>query len=532
MDPRMARRALGSALLCGIAADLLFHRVPLGINVPLATIATLAVVTWLGDRRTPDRLDLWLPPVAVLASLGPALRTDPSVVPLDLGLAAAAVAAWSFAVRGIAVTRRTATAVAALGAVAVVGLVTGFAALAGRAAADGYFSQGTRQLGRLAPMARGAVIAVPVVFGFALLLASADAVFGRALDDVLNLPVDLGDLIGRVVFSILAAVIIAGPIAIAAGAPPAILRAEALGGAPRSDAAAHAASGPHAGMSAAEGDAPDGTATGVAPHRQTDAPGGRRTGATETLIVLLAVDTLFAVFGLVQVIYLFGGADTLSAIGMTYSDYAREGYFQLAGVVALAGLLLLGAHEVMGRTRAFVVASMVLMALTGVILASAAFRLRLYQEAYGWTELRFFVAASIAWLAACVAIALTLIASGRMRWLPHGIAMSAIAITLAVTAVGPQAFVMHQNLARALDPSLVPPGGRTGLDVEYGLTLGDDAIPDMVAALSVLPASDGAVLLDQLRTRRAELEREAAGASPLSWNLSRERAREALARLP
>ncbi len=529
MDPRIARRALAGALLGGIVADLLFDRVALGINVPLATLAALAVVTWLGRRRMPDRLDLWLPPVAILASLGPALRTDPSVVPLDLGLAAAAVAAWSFAVRGVAVTRRTATAVAALGGVAVVALVTGFAALAGRAGSDGFFSRGTRQVGRLAPMVRGAVIAVPVVLGFAFLLASADAVFGRALDEALNLPVDVGDLIGRTVFSMLAAVVLAGPIAIAAGAPPAILGVDAPGGGGGEDAA-----GPAPASSTAEIGSLDGTASpqGDARSPAGAAPSTRRSGATETLVVLLAVDVLFAIFGLVQVVYLFGGADTLAAIGMTYSDYARQGYFQLAGVVALAGLLLLGAHEVMGRSRAFVVASLALMALTGVILASAAFRLRLYQEAYGWTELRFFVAASIGWLAACVVIAITVIASGRMRWLPHGIAMSAIAITLVVTGLGPQAFVMHQNLARALNPGLVPPGGRTGLDLQYGLTLGDDAIPDLVAALHVLPASEGTILLDQLRTRRADLEREAAAGSPLSWNLARERAREALARLP
>ena len=36
--------------------------------------------------------------------------------------------------------------------------------------------------------------------------------------------------------------------------------------------------------------------------------------------------------------------------------------------------------------------------LTFVILASAAFRLSLYQDAYGWTELRFYVDATIAWL--------------------------------------------------------------------------------------------------------------------------------------
>jgi hypothetical protein len=116
VDPWIARRAVAAALLAGIVADVLFDRVGLGVNVPIAALSTLALVTWLAPARRPaDRVDWWLPAVAVAASLGPALRTDPSIVPLDLGLIAFATAAWSLAVSGVAVTRRTATAVAALG---------------------------------------------------------------------------------------------------------------------------------------------------------------------------------------------------------------------------------------------------------------------------------------------------------------------------------------------------------------------------------------------------------------------------------
>ena len=39
------------------------------------------------------------------------------------------------------------------------------------------------------------------------------------------------------------------------------------------------------------------------------------------------------------------------------------------------------------------------LALSGAVLASSFLRLRLYQDAYGWTELRFYVLASIGFLA-------------------------------------------------------------------------------------------------------------------------------------
>lgn len=517
MDARIARRAFVGALIAGIAADLLFDRVALGINVPIATLATLALVTWYGRRAgappgPADPLDWWLAGVAAAASVGPALRTDPSVVFLDLVLVAVGVAAWAFAVGGAPVTRRAARVVAEMAVQAGVATVLGLVWLTTRVGADGALRRGSQQLGRLAPVLRGLVVAVPILAGFALLLGSADAVFGRALDEALRLP-NLDDLLPRGVFVAVAAALVAGPIIVAAG-PHGLLE-------PVKDP-------PGAGSGGAP--PPDGT-TGdrVAP--------GSRSGATEAIVVLLAVDVLFAVFAIVQVVYLFGGADTLAAVGMTYSDYARQGYFQLVGVVGLAGLLLVGAHEIAGRRRGLLGAGLALLILTGVILASAALRLRLYQDAYGWTELRFYVAASIAWLAAALALAIALLAANRMRWLAHGLAAAGVAITLAVTAIGPQAFVMEQNIARVLNPSLVPPGGHSGFDVWYALTLGDDAIPQLVAALDALPPDARAAALYALRARRDAV---AAGADVggadatgwQSWNLSRVRAREALANLP
>ncbi|HKG19650.1 MAG TPA: DUF4173 domain-containing protein, partial [Candidatus Limnocylindrales bacterium] len=243
-------------------------------------------------------------------------------------------------------------------------------------------------------------------------------------------------------------------------------------------------------------------------------------------------DVLFAAFAIVQVMFLFGGADTLAAVGMTYSDYARQGYFQLVGVVGLAGLLLIGAYEIAGRRRAVLASGLALLVLTGVILASAALRMKLYQDAYGWTELRFFVGASIAWLAAGLAIAIALLLTDRMRWIAHGLAVSAVLVTLAISAIGPQAFVIDENIARALHPELVPPGGEVGFDTDYGLTLGQDTIPQLVAALDRLGPSARRVALVELQGQKSALSLDDGTRSPFAWNLSRERAREALAAVP
>lgn len=98
MDPVIARRALAGAILAGLAVELMLDRVALGVNVPLLTVAMLGLIALVGGRRPADPVDWWLPAVAMLASLGPALRTDPTIVALDLLLVLGAIAgSWNLA---------------------------------------------------------------------------------------------------------------------------------------------------------------------------------------------------------------------------------------------------------------------------------------------------------------------------------------------------------------------------------------------------------------------------------------------------
>ena len=516
MDPRKARGAVLAALGVGLLAELLLYRVAFGINVPILTVAVLGVATWFSPRRRPaDPLDWWLAAVAVVAALGPALRTDPTVVALDSVLVVGGIAGWTLAVCGLPVTRRATVAVVQLALEAFGAVVTGAGMLLARAGADGAFSRGSTALGRTAPLLRGLIVAVPLVVVFTGLFASADAVFGRGVETVLHQPFALEEALPRVIFIVAIAWLVGGSVALAGGA-----YRPTLGVAPHE-------AGPAPGTGWVEVPTDGSGQAGI-----QAAPPAPRRGAVEALTVLAIVNLLFAAFALVQIVYLFGGASTLSAIGMSYSDYARQGYFQLAVAVGLAGQLLVAVHLVTGRTTAFVVGAFSLLVLIGVILASAGFRLRLYQEAYGWTELRFYVAASILWLATAAAVAAFLLWRDRMRWLAHGLAAGAVAITLGVSAIGPHAFVTHENLARVLDPSLVAPGGHAGFDASYVLTLGDDAVPDLVAALAYLPPRERDQVLRDLEWRRAQLATDAAGQGWASWNLARERARQALTELP
>src|SRR6185369_13044613 len=97
----------------------------------------------------------------------------------------------------------------------------------------------------------------------------------------------------------------------------------------------------------------------------------RLLGAEPVTVALIALDLLFAAFVALQLTYLFGGRDTLQASGIAYSTYARRGFFELLGVAALVGAVLF-AFDLIVRTRnrMYVVAALVLVALTAVVLAS------------------------------------------------------------------------------------------------------------------------------------------------------------------
>jgi hypothetical protein len=359
------------------------------------------------------------------------------------------------------------------------------------------------------------VIAIPVLFVFGSLFSAADVAFDRLMGSLFSWNVDLGEVPIRLSVAFLIAWAVAGLLGVASGS----LRTTI------DDAAAPPAGPLPQSLGAAAVGLPDESG------RPLSTP-MIRLGAIESATILIAVDVLFAVFVILQVAYLFGGLDTLAATGLPYAQYARSGFFELVWVALLAGGLLAIVHAIAARrTAALVGAGLTLAGLTAVVLASALLRLRIYQDAYGWTELRFYVLATIVWLGIGIGITIALLARDGMRFLLHGLAIAAIVVLVGINVVGPSRLIAEQNVARILDPSLVPPDGKSGLDVAYALRLGDDAVPALVMALPALDPSDRAALLRRLLLRRDALAAEETTGWPSS-NIGRELARRALANLP
>ncbi|MEO8469551.1 MAG: DUF4173 domain-containing protein [Chloroflexota bacterium] len=500
MDRTLARRVLAVGLAIGIAAELLLDRSAYGVNVPILVGLILGAGCMVRRRGVAlDPLDAWLPITSIVIALLVAVRGDPLLAVLNSSVALAFAGAALVAMSGTPVTRRSASVVTTMAVHAAVAASVGVVSVL-RAVRPVTGTRTQALPGRLAPVGRGLFLAVPLAVIFATLFSSADPIFRQGLSNLLGWQVNLDDLGARMLFALAVAWFVTGMLATAAVgmqhtqvAPPELARS--LGAAARTPALALTQS----------------------------------LGVAEALVVLVVVDTVVGLFVGLQVAYLFGGQDTLVAAGLTYSNYARRGFFELVAATALAGIIVVVLEGVVARrSRPYLAALIVLIGLTGVVLASAALRLRLYQDAYGWTELRLYVLTTIVTMGAALILMAALAGLGRMRWLGHGLAGIAVVALIGLNLVAPGAYVAARNVERAIDPSLIAAGGEMRLDPEYLGVLPDDAVPVLVDALPRLPQLDRRAVIRLLLERRDALRTDPAFAGPASWNLGRERARSAL----
>lgn len=209
------------------------------------------------------------------------------------------------------------------------------------------------------------------------------------------------------------------------------------------------------------------------------APGKPRS-RVEWALPLIVLNLLFAGFNAVQLAVLFGGYDkVLRSTGLTYAEYARQGFWQLLWAtlltLAVIALALRWAPRSGAGDRRFVrVVLGVLCALTLVVVVAALRRMDLYVEAYGLTRLRVSVAAMELWLGLVIVL---IMAAGLFggRWLARAFAGSVAAAVLAFGLLSPDGMVAERNVARFEADAKI--------DLFYFQSLSADAVP----ALDRLP---------------------------------------------
>lgn len=235
-------------------------------------------------------------------------------------------------------------------------------------------------------------------------------------------------------------------------------------------------------------------------------------GDTERRIVVAAVDALFALFLLLQLVHQL-------PTGESYTEYVHKGFAQLTIVATLSVLLVARLHH--GRPRVGVPwATLALLAEVELLVASALHRITVYQHTFGYTALRVWVTAYMLLIAALLVLLALEITRPRIvdagRFVRRGSLLATTTLIILVYG-NPDAWVAQLELARY---------HATGkLNVSSLTWLSADATPSLLRIADELPAACA-----------AELRRSARHAVPqrhwYEWNARQARADRAQPTIP
>ncbi|MEP6751568.1 MAG: DUF4173 domain-containing protein [Candidatus Dormiibacterota bacterium] len=384
--------------MVGLIADQSLRAGAVGLGASITFAVAGVAFAFMGRiSRLEPRL---LAAAAVLFGTWLSLRASPWLLVPDIAIALVLLAiAASLSVRGSVLDLGFAEALAR-------GFSAGLHGIAGLPFVAEPIVRTRSRISVLAPVIRGLLIAIPIAVVVAVLLASADPIFASFF----NVNFDFGRLLLDVVFVLFGALAMAG-----------LLR-----------------------LAAAE------------PMDRVDGPTWRL-GTTEAVVVLAVLDAIFAAFAVAQAIAASGtGAETLRSAGITYSDYARSGFFQLLWVAGITLVLLVLFSRVTGfahrRSKlTFLALAEGAIALTLLIVLVASKRLSLYEDAYGFTMLRLY-SHVFAGLVAVVFLLLAADLAGlfpRRRWFAGVSTICALALLGGLNVANPEAVVVGLNIDRA-----------------------------------------------------------------------------------
>ena len=221
---------------------------------------------------------------------------------------------------------------------------------------------------------------------------------------------------------------------------------------------------------------------------------------------------------------MWGGLAYLRRTGTSYADAVHQGFGQLTVAtfltILVVGLTLRVASRQTVRDRVLLRSLLGALGLfTLAVVASALYRMSLYQDAYGYTVLRVFVDGLELWFGLVVAMLLLALVRLSASWVPRAALVSGAVFTLGFAAMNPDAWVADRNIDRY--------EGTGRLDTWYLSSLSADAAPVIVERL---PADTAACVMGQ--SGRVEVSGSAAGDDWLAWNLGRARAESAVVSLP
>ena len=149
----------------------------------------------------------------------------------------------------------------------------------------------------------------------------------------------------------------------------------------------------------------------------------------------------------IQIAVLFAGDVSALPEGMTYAEYAREGFFQLLLVSGINVVLIITAQRRFVSSKALRALLVFLTACTYLMEASSAMRMMLYVNAYGLTYLRLLVLWFLSLLALILGAAVYTVFHEDFRLFRFTL-IASMALWLVFAFARPDAIAARYNLAK------------------------------------------------------------------------------------
>lgn len=244
-------------------------------------------------------------------------------------------------------------------------------------------------------------------------------------------------------------------------------------------------------------------------------------GSLQISVFLGLINVLFLGFIMIQLTYLFGGVNNISLEGFTYAEYARRGFFELIWVGIFSFMIVTGCEYAIERKKEshsipFRVLSSLLIAQVLLIMSAAFVRLSLYEQAYGFTELRLYSHIFIVWLGLIfLVLGYKILVDRRENVFMFSGLMITLVFLVGLNLMNPDAFISRQNIARIGQPDTVD------VDVNYLFGLSDDAVPELVNLLAVNDGSIQSYSAASLHRRMLRLADQDMENGLLSWHYGR-----------
>ena len=250
-------------------------------------------------------------------------------------------------------------------------------------------------------------------------------------------------------------------------------------------------------------------------------------GLIETSIILGLINLLFLAFVIVQIPYLFGGMDLVQTTpNFKLAEYARRGFGELVAVSALVLPILLLSHWLLRKDKPmnekiYRVLAGIQIGLLFVIMISATQRLLLLtgNVGYGLTTVRFYPMAFMIFLALVFAWFGVTVLRGARHQFAWGTLWIALFILGTLHVMNPDDFIVRTNTKLMQE-------GRD-FDIYYNANLSDDATPALLDAYDLMSEEQKCSVKYHLTNRWYKPKQEN---DFRSWNYSRWIAKDKLSK--